>query len=130
MTARALDVLRAGKAKAFAEALSALREDTRNWWGEVLDCEPDDYEEDEKSYAADAANLLRFLEEKVVPWYEGRRKELENRPLIRAQALGEALDPDRMERLCRYEVHLDRKLERTLSMLIGLQDLRRPGNAG
>jgi hypothetical protein len=48
--------------------------------------------------------------------------------LIRAQAFGEALDPDRMERLGRYEVHLDRKLERTLAMLIRLQDLRRPGN--
>ena len=65
----------------------------------------------------------------MVPWYEGRRKELKNRPLIRAQAFGEALDPERMERLGRYEVHLDRKLERTLAMLIRLQDLRRPGNA-
>ena len=54
-----------------------------------------------------------------------RRKELENRPLIRAQALGEALAPDRMDKLARYEVHLDRKLERMLAMLIRLQDLRR-----
>jgi hypothetical protein len=77
---------------------------------------------------ADAANLLRFLEGKVVPWYESRRKELENRPLIRAQAFGEALDPNRMERLGRYEVHLDRKLERTLTMLLRLQDLRRIAN--
>jgi hypothetical protein len=128
MTARALDVLRAGKAKAYTEALSALREDTRNWWEEVLGWEPDDYEEDEKPYTTNSADLLRFLKEKVVPWYEVRRKELDNRPLIRAQAFGEALDPDRMERLGRYEVHLDRKLERTLAMLIRLQDLRRPGN--
>ena len=41
-----------------------------------------------------------------------RRTELANRPLICAQAFGEALDPDRLERLGRYEVHLDRKLER------------------
>jgi hypothetical protein len=129
MTSRAVDVLRDGKAKTYAEALSALREDTRNWWQEVLGWESDDYEEDEKPYAANAADLFRFLEEKVVPWYEGRRKELENRPLIRAQAFGEALDPDQMERLGRYEVHLDRKLERTLAMLIRLQDLRRPGSA-
>jgi hypothetical protein len=45
--------------------------------------------------------------------------------LIRAQALGEALDPDRIDRLARYEVHLDRKLERILAMLFKLQDLRR-----
>jgi hypothetical protein len=126
MTVRALDVLRAGKARAYAEALSALREDTRNWWQEVLGWEPDDFEEDEEPYAANAADLLRFLEEKVVPWYEDRRKELENRPLIRAQAFGEALDPDKLERLGRYEVHLDRKLERTLAMLLRLKDLRQP----
>ena len=61
----------------------------------------------------------------MLPWYETRRKELSNRPMIREQAFGEALDPDKLERLGRYEVHLDRKLERTLSMLIKLQKLRR-----
>ncbi len=50
---------------------------------------------------------------------------LENRPLIRAQAFGESLNPDKLERLARYEVHLDRKLERMLAMLLRLQDLRR-----
>jgi hypothetical protein len=44
--------------------------------------------------------------------------------LIREQAFGESLDPDKLERLGRYEVHLDRKLERTLAML-----LRRKGPA-
>ena len=58
-------------------------------------------------------------------WYVQRRKELENRPLIRAQAFGQSLDPDKLSRLARYEVHLDRKLERTLAMLLRLQDLRR-----
>jgi len=49
---------------------------------------------------------------------------LANRPLIREQAFGEALDPDKLERLGRYEVHLDRKLERMLAMLLRLKDLR------
>ncbi len=43
---------------------------------------------------------------------------------LRERAFGEALDADKLERLGRYEVHLDRKLERTLTMLIRLQDLR------
>jgi hypothetical protein len=47
-----------------------------------------------------------------------------NRSLIRAQAFGEAFDPDKLEPLSRYEVHLDRKLERTLAMLIRLQERR------
>ena len=54
-----------------------------------------------------------------------RRKELSNRPLIREQAFGEALDPAKLERLGRYEVHLDRKLERMLAMLLRLKELRR-----
>lgn len=36
----------------------------------------------------------------------------------------ETSSPERMTRLARYEVHLDRKLERTLAMLIRLRDLR------
>ena len=74
--------------------------------------------------------MLRFLESKVLPWYASRRKELEHRPLIRVQALGESLDPDKLERLARYVVHLDRKLERTLAMLIRLQDLSREAGSG
>ena len=59
-----------------------------------------------------------------MPWFETRKKELAHRPLVREQAFGEALDPDKLERLGRYEVHLDRKLERMLSMLLRLKDLR------
>ena len=54
-----------------------------------------------------------------------RRKELSNRPLICQQAFGEALDPAKLEKLGRYEIHLDRKLERMLSMLLRLKELRR-----
>jgi hypothetical protein len=71
-------------------------------------------------------SLRRFLEGEVLPWFENRKKILVNRPLIREQAFGEALDPDKLERLGRCEVHLDRKLERMLAMLLRLKDLRRP----
>jgi hypothetical protein len=60
----------------------------------------------------------------MLPWFENRKKQLANRPLTREQAFGEALDPDKFERLGRYEVHLDRKFERTLAMLLRLKDLR------
>jgi hypothetical protein len=33
----------------------------------------------------------------VLPWFEARKKELANRPLIREQAFGESLDPDKLE---------------------------------
>jgi hypothetical protein len=41
------------------------------------------------------------------------------------QAFGEAAAPDKLERLGRYEVHLGRKLERMLTMLLRLKDLPR-----
>jgi hypothetical protein len=35
----------------------------------------------------------------VLPWLETRKKELANRPLIREQAFGEALDAGKLENL-------------------------------
>jgi hypothetical protein len=70
------------------------------------------------------------LETEIIPWYDKRRRELDNRPLIRAQAFGDAVEPGRLERLARYEVHLDRKLERTVAMLVKLQELRDASNPG
>jgi hypothetical protein len=81
-------------------------------------------EEGEEPATADVEALRRFLEGEVLPWFDNRKKELANRPLIREQAFGQALVPDKLERLGRYEVHLDRKLERMLSMLIRLRELR------
>jgi hypothetical protein len=128
ITKRALDLLNSKRNDAYEAALAALREDTQGWWADVLASDPDELEEDEEPATADAEGLRRFLEEEVLPWLENRKKELANRPLIRDQAFGEALDPDKLERLGRYEVHLDRKLERMLAMLFKLQELRRAAN--
>jgi len=49
---------------------------------------------------------------------------LANHSSIMAQAHGESLDPERLDKHSRYEVFLDRKLERTLAMLLKLQALR------
>ena len=51
-------------------------------------------------------------------------KEAEYTPAIKAQTLGEGLQAHRLEKLNRYETHLDRKFERTLAMLLKLKDLR------
>ena len=129
MTEEALGLLEGKSPTAYSRALAALREDTREWWMEQLTSEPDDYVEGQAPYRADPESLKRFLESEVLSWYEKRRRELEHRPLIRGQAFGEAVEPDRLERLARYEVHLDRKLERTVAMLLKLQELRsaKPG---
>jgi hypothetical protein len=124
MTKTAIRVLDSPSSEAYSRALAALREDTREWWEEQLTWRREDYQEDEKPFRARAEDLFRFLQEKVLPSYDERRSQLEHRPLIRAQAFGEAVDPERLDRLVRYEVHLDRKFERMLAMLLRLKDLR------
>jgi hypothetical protein len=121
MTRRALELLGSKRNDAYEAALAALREDTRGWWMDVL-AHPD---EGEAPASADVEGLRRFLEAQVLPWFHNRRKELANRPLIREQAFGESLNPDKLEGLARYEIHLGRKLERMLAMLMRLKELRR-----
>ena len=130
MTRRALDLLDSHQTNAYEAALAALREDTRTWWAETLARDPDELDEGEEPATADRDGLRRFIESKALPWCENRQKELANRPLIREQAFGESLDPDKLERLGRYEVHLDRKLERMLAMLLRLKELRQRPIAG
>lgn len=127
-TDKALRILRGGKAAALERAISVLGEDIRDWWQDALDepCEDGGYVDDEEGapYTPDAIGLSRFLEDEVLPWYERRRAELANRPIIQRQAYGEAFSSVKLEALARYETHLDRKLERTLAMLIRLRELR------
>ena len=124
MCRRALELLGSKRNDAYEAALAALREDTQDWWADMLARDPNELEDGEEPATADAEGLRRFLEAEVLPWFENRKKELANRPLIREQSFGEALDPDKLEGLGRYEVHLDRKLERMLTMLIRLKELR------
>jgi len=124
MTHRALELLESRRDDCYKVALEALREDTRDWWADTLSQGPDDLDEGEAPATPDADGLRRFLETEILPWFERRAKALGHRPLIREQAFGEALDPNKLERLGRYEVHLDRKLERMLAMLLRLKDLR------
>jgi hypothetical protein len=122
----ALAILRVGKPDAYELALSQLDEGTQRSWQEEVapeledldQDEDDDPNQDEEPYTADAAGLADYLEVLVLPRCATQRANIENRPLIRAQALGEALDSERLEHLSRYEVHLDRKLERMLAILV------------
>jgi hypothetical protein len=124
MTRHALGLLGVTRNDAYEAALAALSEGARKCWADMLARKPDKLRKGEAPTTADATSLRGFLETVVLPWLENRKKELANRPLIREQAFGEALDPDKLERLGRYEVHLDRKLERMLTMLLRLKDLR------
>jgi hypothetical protein len=134
-TGKALRVLDRGGPDAYEKALAALRADTRERWEEKVRVEGDiaDYDDDYDDepvprYTPDADGLALFLRREVQAYYVVRRRELENRPLIKAHTFGEAFSPDRLDRIARYEVHLDRKLEKTLAMLIKLRELRQTGS--
>ena len=107
----------------YEAALAALREDTRDWWSDTL-AEILTIGRRTKNRSPPTPRACAVPGGRMLPWFEDRKKELDNRPLIREQAFGESLDPDKLERLGRYEVHLDRKLERMLAMLLRLKDLR------
>lgn len=126
-TRAALAILDApGRNDGYEAALATLRDDSRGWWADEVARPAEDLDEDEEPATPDAEGLRRFISGKLLSWFDERRRDLAHRPLIRDQAFGEALDPDKLEQLGRYEVHLDRKLERTLAMLLKLKDLRRP----
>jgi hypothetical protein len=101
MTRHALDLLNSRRNDAYEAALASLRSDTQAWWVEVLARDPDELYGNQEPATADVDGLRRFLEGDVLPWFETRKKELANRPLIREQAFGESLDPDKLERLGR-----------------------------
>jgi len=126
----ALEILSEQNGDGYEAALATLDEETRISWEEEVTPEPEDPDEDEdpdgdnESYTADATGLAQYLEYSVLPICAEQLGYLENRRLIREQVLGEAFDVDRLEQLSRYEIHLDRKLERMLTMLVRLQGLR------
>jgi hypothetical protein len=127
----ALKILSAGKPGAYGAALAELDEQTRTSWQAQLAPELEQTDEDEDPvYTADATGLAEYLEGSVLPACAEQLGYVAHRSVIRTQVLGEALDCDRLERIGRYEVHLDRKLERMLAMLLRLQDLRRSKESG
>ena len=114
-TNKASAILRKGGDRAYDKALRALLPDTREWWQEYVD---------DEEYTADATGLAAFITEHVTPFVYQQEKESRHHDAIVNQTLGEGLQAYKLEKLSRYETHLDRKFERTLAMLIKLKDLR------
>ena len=121
LTEKAIQILEAGGKAAFKEALAIVRPDTREWFESYV--KGATAPEDHYQYEANAEDLTRFLETEALTWLQSRKAGAENRPLIREQAFGDSLNVAALEKLARYEVHLDRKLEKMLGMLYRLKDI-------
>lgn len=114
-TQKAAAILRKGGVNAYAKARRVLIKDSRDWW--------DEHVEDE-SYQGTAEGLAEFIRESLEPICTRIVKEAAFTPAIKTQTLGEGLRAHLLEKLNRYETHLDRKFERTLAMLLKMKDLR------
>ena len=79
-------------------------------------------EEDE--YPPTAEGLADFIREHLEPLALTIETELRHHAAIKTQTLGEGIQVYRLEKLSRYETHLDRKFQRTLAMLLKLKELR------
>ncbi|MFZ2301825.1 MAG: hypothetical protein WAW10_08145 [Gallionella sp.] len=117
-TQRARDILYKGGANAYEKARRALHEDSRDAW---------DSNVEDESYTADAEGLGAWISEWLMQFCSQQEVEARYQPAIKAQTLGEGLQAHRLEKLNRYETHLDRKFERTLAMLLKLKQLRSAG---
>lgn len=111
----AASILRRGGARAYHRALRALTPDTAASWADEVDS---------GDASATADDLCKHIEEFLLPYCRQAALEAHNHKAIKAQTLGEGLRADRLEKLNRYETHLDRKFERTLAMLLKLKELR------
>lgn len=114
-TEKASAILRKGGPSAYNKALKALLPESRQWWEEYVD---------EEEYPPNSDGLSKFINEHLWPICISIEKEALHHHAIKAQTLGEGLKAERLEKLSRYETHLDRKFERTLVMLIKLKELR------
>ena len=103
-------------------ALAELSDDTRTLWLKYLKKRP----EDGLTYTPTAEALKAWIGHHWQEWFVDPIAELEHRDAIKEQALGAAYAADDLENTARYKVHLDRKLERMLAMLIRLREIRRP----
>ena len=114
-TRKASAILYKGGPNAYEKAVRALRQDSRDWWQSQIE---------EEEHPATAEGLACFIRESLDPLCGRAALEERYAPAIKAQALGEGLRPHLLEKLNRYETHLDRKFERTLAMLLKLKELR------
>jgi hypothetical protein len=127
-----LTALRASLALAeqgsYPEALEALPQAWAACWrDDFLGQLVDDDAPTQGRYEARAADLARMITEVAVPYEERLDFGYRHRGAIREQLAGEAFNPDKLETLGRFETGLDRKLEKTLAILLRLQSIRRQG---
>jgi hypothetical protein len=104
-TEKAAAILEKGGANAYDKALRGLLPDSRDWWQEWVK---------EGEYEATTVGLAAFINDQLRPACRRIEKEARYHQAIKAQTLGEGLEVYRLEKLNRYETHLDPALTHNL----------------
>ena len=102
----------------YEEMLKRCPADTRKDWHDWLNAE-------DSIYTADAKSFIEFLKIEVIEWYEEKLKEFLARPYLKQQLIGLSHVPSHeTENLQRHENALDRRFEKSLAMLLKIQEVR------
>lgn len=122
---KAIAILENDQTPAAVDAAKALlRDDTIGWWeGYIEEWEIED------DHEIRAQRLLEFLKNHVRTEVDKLIASVEQRPALRLQAWGESLNPVRYAKLLALESELDRQFEKSLGMLIRLQEMRTENTA-
>lgn len=110
----------------YEDGLAALPRDDRDNWENEEGLKGSKYGSfgDRCNYVDTPESLLSWVI-KAKKHYEKRIYELESRSKVKQHILGKSFLLDKeIDKYIRYESHLDRKFEKTLAMLIKLQDIR------
>ena len=118
---KALAVLWVGKSNAYDRALKMLDHQIRKGWEELVE-KPARH--GNPGYTATADSLMDWIAFDAYPHFHRRLEAIDNIDAFREQAFGDSFKPEQLEKLARYETHLDRKFERTVGMLVKLQEIR------
>lgn len=102
----------------YEEYLHHIDDDLKSNWHEWLDDKTSYYNKDVESFK-------RFIQKVYLDFYQEQLNPLLVRDAIKYEAICEAVEPTKKyDNLSRYESHLDRKFEKTLGMIVKLQELR------
>ena len=99
--------------------IAPLLPESRDWWLEYVE---------EEEYPPTAEGLAEFIRRHLEPICIRMDAQARHHAAINAQTLGEGLQVQRLEKLARYETHLDRKFERNLAILVKLREMRGGGS--
>ncbi len=106
------------ESNSYDQGLDALHIDDQTKWHNTLDSAQDEWASE------NTEDLLSWISELKAD-YEVRINEVENRYQVKRQTLGKAyLINDSHEKIYKYEVGYSRQLERSIAMLLKLQEMR------